>query len=302
MIDQNVIQNLQELIGKINSVFVVLDVNSKPDQVAAGVSFYLALKNLGKDATLFSAEDLSKKYDFFGINEIKTELGKQNLVVSFDYSEEKVDKVSYHIGEESGKFYLTVKPKKGVAPLDSSSVEFSYSGAETDLIVLFGVHDFENLDQLYFGYESLYQDIPLVVVHHFDPNIGGWVVDTSGNVDAAETMVGLIESLGATITPEMATNLLNSIENSTKFFSSLSTTAETFETVAKLIRAGARRSKLNSDRRVDESQDVQPDSENDFLVNHEQSFASQKEGEISPQQPPKNTTVPAPKKNHKNSK
>jgi len=241
--NQDKLNNLKELLINAETILIILAANSNYDQTASASSLYLAIKSLDKDVSLLSPKE-NKFSNIAGIDQIKTKLGNQNLVVSFDYDEIAVDKVSYHIGEESKKFYLTVKPQKGHKPLDSSSVNFSYTGAEADLVILVGIHDLESLDQLYLGYEALYQDATVVTIHKFEPEeIGSIKLDVSNSLCISEAMVEILASLELNLNPEIATNLLSAIEKVTNSFSSLSTTAETFETVAKLMKAGARRVK-----------------------------------------------------------
>jgi hypothetical protein len=178
-----------------------------------------------------------------GVQDLNTQLGKQNLVIEFDYEESAVDKVSYHIGEESGKFYLTIKPKKGSKPLDKSRVDFTYAGADADLIFLVGVHDLETLDQLYFGYEPLYENAFVVTLNSFKPELGNVQIDLSGGSSLSESLVGLLTGLEIPVTEEMATNLLRGIEQATDNLQSFAASADTFEVVAKLLRSGARRAK-----------------------------------------------------------
>ena len=242
MIALEQVNSLKEYFQSSESIAVILGQKPTVDQLALASALYEGCKNLGKEVGLYSPKKISDEH-FSSLNELQTELGKQNLVVSFDYNEDAVDKVSYHIGEETNKFFLTVKPKKGVKPLDPKSVEFSYAGADIDLIFLIGVHDLETLDQLYFSYESLYKNNYVVTLHNFKPEIGTTQFDLSSSSSMSESMIDVIESLGMQVDEKMATNLLMGIEHTTKNLQSLSTTAETFEKVARLLRAGARRIK-----------------------------------------------------------
>jgi nanoRNase/pAp phosphatase (c-di-AMP/oligoRNAs hydrolase) len=242
MIALEQVNSLKEYFESSESIAVILGQKPTVDQLALASALYEGCKNLGKEVGLYSPKKIKDEH-FSSLKELQTELGKQNLVVSFDYNEEAVDKVSYHIGEETNKFFLTVKPKKGTKPLDPKSVEFSYAGADIDLIFLIGVHDLETLDQLYFSYESLYKNNYVVTLHNFKPEIGTTQFDLSSSSSMSESMVDVIESLGMQVDENMATTLLMGIEHTTKNLQSLSTTAETFEKVARLLRAGARRIK-----------------------------------------------------------
>jgi hypothetical protein len=239
------VESLKELLESSNSILIILGSDCTLDQTCLATSLYLGLKQQDKNASLLGVDELKSRVkdlgDVVGLSELKNQLGKQNLVVSFDYDEDRVDKVSYHIGEKTNKFYLTVKPKKGHEPLSDKSVEFAYAGAEADIIFLVGVHDLTTLEQLYYGYESLYNDTTIVTINTFEPELGSIKLDFSGKSCMSEVCVDFLESLGIGIDGDMATNLLMSIEESTDGLTSLSATAETFEVMAKLLRVGGKR-------------------------------------------------------------
>jgi len=242
MIDSEKLSHLQHLIPEANTFLVVLGPQATLDQVATATGLYSALQAAGKDVSLLSPSELSPEaYPLELLNEVRTQLGNRDLSISFAYQPEAVDKVSYHIDEESQRFCLVIKPQKGAKPVDNKTVEFEYTGAEADLIFLVGVHNLESLEQLYFGYEQLYTNTNLVTLHTFEPNVGNIKIDTSGTSCMSETTAQLLQQLQLSISAEAATNLLIAIQGATNEFQSLVATAETFETVAYLLRSGARR-------------------------------------------------------------
>jgi hypothetical protein len=210
--------------------------------MVAASALLVGLQVADKEVKLLSSKAPTlkgQKATLTRLSELKTELGHQNLSISFDYSEEAVDKVSYHIGEETNKFYLTVKPKKGYEPLDTNSVEFSYTGAEVDLIILIGVGNLEELEQLYFGYEKLYQDTATISIYDYPTNHGTVKYDVTQTTGYAELIAQMLNQLGLHIDAEHATNLLSALEQTSRGFSSPNTSAESFELVAQLLRLGA---------------------------------------------------------------
>jgi nanoRNase/pAp phosphatase (c-di-AMP/oligoRNAs hydrolase) len=244
MITSDQVTQLKELLSTARSLVVVLSPSPTFDQVASATALMLTLQAQGKEVMLVGP-DRSKisPEELAGIDQLKTELGHQNLHVSFDYNPTSVDKVSYHIDEEQQKFFLVIKPQKGHKPLDTSSVNFTYAGAEADLVFLVGVHQLESLEQLYVGYEELYQNATLVTLHTFEPDLGHIKLNSSGFSSLSEATGTLLLHLATEITAEVATNILAGIEASTENFKSLTTTADTFELVARLMRSGARRLK-----------------------------------------------------------
>lgn len=236
--------NLAEAIVKIksyldnaSSVLVLCPANATREQVVSAFAIQQALKLSGKEASLYSpAKPFLPEYPHV-TDSTRTELGNQNLVISFEYSPQTVDKVSYHIGEDSNKFYLTIKPQKGSEPPDSSGVEFSYSGAEADLIICVGVANLENLEQLYYGYEDLYEQSPLIGIDSKNISLGTINIDKSNHL--SEQTANIIRGLGLAIDPDSATMLLREIDGFTNKLQDDNITAETLETFAYLMRSGA---------------------------------------------------------------
>lgn len=207
--------------------------------MVATSALYSGLQIADKEVKLLGVDEPRQKFSIKKLDDLKTEIGHQNLLVSFDYNEEAVDKVSYHIGEETNKFYLTIKPKKGYEPLKSDTVEFSYTGAEADLVILVGVSSLEELEQLYFGYEKLYQDSAVIAINEYQTSFGTVKYDLEESTSYSELVAVLMNETELVIDQESATQLLSGIEQESKGFRSPKTSADTFEVVAKLMRLGA---------------------------------------------------------------
>lgn len=161
MIDQQQIDKLKEMFELSHSPLFIFPTTTDVDLFAASYSLF-SFFNMRKECRLltpvFDEQTYETVGDYFHPSKIENELGKENLLISFPYQEAQVDKVSYHIGEDGKRFHLTIKPRKGTAPLDSKQVEFSYAGAATDFICLLGVEQLEDLSQLYFAYENIYKN------------------------------------------------------------------------------------------------------------------------------------------------
>ncbi|MDQ3008374.1 MAG: hypothetical protein M3Q81_02145 [bacterium] len=241
MIDQDKTQQLKNLMAEAHSVMILLGPTQNRDQVIAAQALADGLLAKGKNVIMASPMPVNQAWKISGTVETKSEIGNRDLMVSFPFIPESVDKVSYHINENDNKFYLVVKPQSGKEPLAADKVEFSYAGAETDLIILLGVHDLESLQQLYYGYEQLYESTTIVTLHTFEPTIGSLKLDISGASSFSEAVIGIMGALEAPLDETQATQLLSAIEEATDSFRSFSTQPETFEVVAYLMRAGARR-------------------------------------------------------------
>lgn len=241
MIDESLANQYKSLIDTAQTIVVLIPAQATQDQIAVAASLYLSLLRLGKNARLVTPQPVVTKGAILGFEQAQQDLGNQNLTVSFAYTPEQVDKVSYHIAEETGRFYLTIKPKSGYEPLATESVEFSYTGASAELVILVGVSNLEQLEQLYFGYEDLFETVPMVSIHNHTTSFGTLHIDSGSASSSSEVVAQLLFSLGHPVDSDVATNLLLGIEWGTASLSSPTASAETFEVVAQLLRAGARR-------------------------------------------------------------
>lgn len=229
-----------EYVQKADTALVILGPEPTFDQQLAAASLHLLLKKMGKKTSLLGVESI-KNPTISGLQDLKTDVGYKNLVISFDYIETAVHNVSYHIDEEQDKFYLTIKPQPGHEPLDKDAVQTKYAGADSDLIILFGVDELENLKQLYLGYEELYQNARILTINSSKPNYQGFYLNSDEYSSQCELISQLAAGLKIEIEPEVATNLFAGIQYETNNFIDPKASADTFEAVARLLRFGAKR-------------------------------------------------------------
>lgn len=251
MIDQAQTNKLKDILALSKNALIVFPEEENLDLFLATYclhSFLAARQDVRLLTPKFKQKIPTQLNDFIDIKLIEHELGKENLLISFPYKEEQVDKVSYYIGEQDKRFYLTIKPKKGVAPLDSSALEFSYAGAQADLLILCGVEDLEKLNQLYFAYENLYKGIDnhLVTINNFIPDFGNLNLDISPCNSYCEAVFYLFKDMGRENDDFLAksnlpTLLLYGIEEKNLGLQASNTSPNTFLTVAELLQLGAMR-------------------------------------------------------------
>lgn len=234
-------ERFSEIVANAQDIAIVVDKHADLDAVSAAASLFIGLQDLGKTVRLFVPNQVKKDERLIGLEQSAPSFGHQNLLISFAYSEEQVDKISYHIGEETKRFYLTVKPKKGAQPLDTSTMELSYTGAEPDVIITVGVSNLEDLDELYIGYEDTYSNTTLIAMHEYEVNFGVLQLTSMGSSSMAEVIVDLLRQLGASFSPAVGTNLLLGIEDKTRGLRYGTLTADTFSAVSDLLRAGGER-------------------------------------------------------------
>lgn len=280
MISQQQVLQIKDFLNSAQSVLVLIDPAADLDVLAASSALFLSLEQSGKDVT-YASPSLPPIVDqnLVGVDRVQTEISNKNLIMSFDYDETAVEKVSYHIGEETNRFYLTVQPKKGHQPLNKNTVDIGYVGAEADLIFMVGVHDYELLEHLYIGNEQLFADTTVISINNFEAPVGDIRLNTAESINISGAVAEIIHQANLEISGDAATNLLLSIEETTDSFRSLSITPDLLETAAWLMRQGARRMRKTSSFIHDKpkAQEVNINKKN---VISKQKTVSKKEGSL----------------------
>lgn len=224
-------------IESANSILVLLPQNPDFDNVASGLSLYLALLGT-KDISIVCSTPMRVEFNrLVGVNKITTDLGNKNLVLRIaDYNASDIERVSYDI--ENGQFKLTVIPKPTLAPPKKEQVVFSYSGVAADLVILISgkskadfpalaSKDLEGVNIMHIGINSL-ADIEAM----------SFAKAASSTSEAVATT---LKSAGFEFDPDNATNLVMGIDEGSQGYSGDGVTADTFQIVADLMRAGGRR-------------------------------------------------------------
>lgn len=231
--------SFKNLIESAKSIVIILPVNPELDQVASGLSLYLALRDK-KDVNISCPTPMVVEFNrLVGVNKVSPDLGNKNLSLKFnDYQASDIERVSYDI--EDGQFKLTVIPKPGLSSPKKEQVEFSYSGVSGDTIILVGGESQDSFPAL------ASKDILSAKVIHVGiralPSTERSVLSFARpGSSISEVVYPLISEIGANTDSDMATNLLAGIEDASKNFTGELVTAETFEIIAHLLRAGGTR-------------------------------------------------------------
>lgn len=239
---------VKQALQNAQTVLILLPQNPPLDAVAAGLALYLALTKSQLNTIIGCTTEMTVNFNrLFGVDKIKPRIGNQNLVISFAYPEDSLEKVSYDKDLANKKFNLTIEPKAGMLPLDPGQVEYSHTGSNADLIFVIGVRSLEDLGHLYQQEKKLLDDKQktLVNLSHLDKNAQFGTVNlydptVSGSSEITFTV---LKALGLPIKQDIATNLLAGIESATNNLTTASS-ADTFEVIAQLMRLGAKKGHL----------------------------------------------------------
>lgn len=229
--------SFSSLIENANSVLILLPTKPTFDQVAGALGLYLSLKDT-KTVSISCPSPMVVDFNrLVGVDKISTELGDKNLTLRFpNYDAENIERVSYDI--ENGEFKLTVIPKPGFVSPKKDQIDINYSGVASDTVILIG-----GKNESHFPAISSKNLLGANLVH-----IGTRVLEVSADKSilsfarpassTAELIGILIAEMGLSYDHDIATNLLMGLEQGSLNFTGSDVTADTFQLVANLLRAG----------------------------------------------------------------
>jgi|SRR3989344_3275629 len=153
-----VTDQFKDLIMKAKKVLILIGADVNADTVSAGLALADLLKSRGVDSHLVSEGSLPSELSVLsGFEQIKNNLEPKNLVISFNYAKNPIEKISYKI--DGDILSLIVKPKIGGINLDE--VQTSFVGGDYNLIVLLGVSEVKDLKN-YNYYKDLFESLPTI--------------------------------------------------------------------------------------------------------------------------------------------
>jgi nanoRNase/pAp phosphatase (c-di-AMP/oligoRNAs hydrolase) len=234
----------QQALTSAQTVLVAAPREPKFDHIASSLALFLSLKKAGKSVSIACPDEMTVEFSsLVGVDKVGQKLGGKNLMISFDYLEDSIEKVSYNI--EENKFNLLIQPKVGFPPLSPDKVSYNYSGG-SDLIFVIGAQKLEDLGKLYTQEKESYQQKTVINLDVDPQNSQFGKIDLLNPAasSCSEITASLIATLKLPIDQDVATNLLLGIEKATQGFSLPTTSALTFEMAAFCLRAGGRRTQV----------------------------------------------------------
>ncbi|QQG47754.1 MAG: hypothetical protein HY044_01535 [Candidatus Woesebacteria bacterium] len=229
------------------SIVILLPTNPYFDQVAAGLSLYLSLKDKF-DVSIASPSPMLVEFNrLVSVDKIKTELGNKNLIIKFsNYDAENIDRVSFDV--EGKVAYLKVIPKPSFAPPKKEQIEAQYSGVLADLAILIG-----GGSEIHFPAINTKDFLDVKLVHvgirELRLNEGREVISFARQASSiSELVANLIKENELKLNEDISSNLLMGIEEGTRNFTGIDVTADTFLTFGQLMKAGGKRMQKVSER------------------------------------------------------
>lgn len=238
----NDITKIKELLDKSPEVLIVMHERPTFDSVGSALALSLGLTSLGKKVTVACPDPMTVELSsFVGVNKIVTELGKKNFVISLDYVDGSIEKVSYNI--EGDKFNLVVEPRVGFESFSQDKVHFSHAGTAANLIIAVDTIHLGGLKKLYESDKELFASKPVINIDRH-PNNAHYGHTNMVNPQASSTVevvAQLLAGLGVKLTEDIATNILNALYGATNNFQNGNVTATAFELAGACMKVGGKR-------------------------------------------------------------
>jgi nanoRNase/pAp phosphatase (c-di-AMP/oligoRNAs hydrolase) len=230
-------QQIIERLKKANNVLVTVSNNPSVDQLAACIGLSLALNKLDKHATAVYSGETPSTIEFLKPEETleKTTDSLRDFIISLDKS--KADKLRYKVEENVVRIFIT--PYR--TSISDKDLEFSQGDFNVDVVVAIGVHEQKELDQAITAHGRILHDATIVTVNNTDGgDLGGVNWNDKGASSLSEMAATLTTELGTDVLDsQIATALLTGIVAETDRFSNEKTSANTMNTSAALMAAGA---------------------------------------------------------------
>ncbi len=238
---QKDIVKVKELIEAAKSILVVTHENPSADSVGSTLAAYLGLIGLGKIVTVACPSAMTVALSsFIGVNKFVSELGKKNFVISLDYVDGSIEKVSYNI--EGDKFHLVIEPRPN-HEFDEKKVHFSNQGTVADLIIAIDTIHLGGLKHLYETEKDLFASKSIINIdrHANNAHFGAVNLVDPAASSTAEMVAQILSGIGVKLTVDIANNLMNSLYVATDNFTSPIISAAAFDVAAVCARAGAKK-------------------------------------------------------------
>lgn len=247
--DNQAHNRIKDLLSQHNQVGIVLSKNPHVDHAAAGLSLYLAVRQLGKQAVVASPTAPTVEIsNLVGIDKVKNSLGTDgaDLTVAFPYKEGEIEKVSYTL--ENG--YLNIVVKAGDKGLSFQDKDIQFKRAEgkvPPLMFFVGVSRLTDLGNMF--NPDAFKNTTIVNIDNRPDNQGfGDVIMVSPKFSSvSEQVAHLLTQLemGLDVDQDIAQNLLSGISHATNDFQDPKTSYLAFEMAGVLMRKGATRQRTS---------------------------------------------------------
>jgi nanoRNase/pAp phosphatase (c-di-AMP/oligoRNAs hydrolase) len=236
------ITKVKELLDKANDILVVTHEHPTFDSIGSSLALYLGLVSLGKKVSIVCPDAMTVELSsFIGVNKFAQDLSRKNFIISLDYEDGSIEKVSYNI--EGNKFNLVVEPRPGHDGFSQDNVHYSYGGTTADMIFTVDTIHLGGLKKVYEANKELFSGKPVVNIdrHPNNAQYGQMNIIDPQSSSTAEVVSQFLSGIGVRLAPDIATNVLNALYGATNAFQTAHVNAQAFELAAACLKAGGKR-------------------------------------------------------------
>lgn len=239
---ETALQKAKDMVMAAKDIAVVTHGSPNMDSMGASLALMLGLTSLGKQATVICPDPMTVALSsFVGVDKVVRDFGKKNFVISLDYDDGSIEKVSYNI--EGKKFNLVVEQRPGFAPMTSDKAHYSYQGVNADLLITVDTQNFAQFGGVYDHNKDMFAGKQIINIdcHDANTNYGIMNLVDPGASSTSELVAEFMATLGVKLTADIATNLLNAIYDGTRNFENPNVTSMAFEVASVCLKAGGKR-------------------------------------------------------------
>lgn len=236
------ITRVKELLDKATNVVVATHEHPNFDSIGSALTLSLGLTSLGKKVTVVCPDPMTVELSsFIGVQKVIREISSKNFVISLDYVDGSIEKVSYNI--EGNKFNLVIEPRPGFEGFSEDKVHYTHGGASADLILTVDTIHLGGLKKVYEDNKELFTGKPVINIdrHPNNAKYGAVNLVNPQASSTAEVVSQLLSHIGVALTPDIATNVLNALYGATNNFQNPNVSVESFELAAACLKAGGKR-------------------------------------------------------------
>jgi nanoRNase/pAp phosphatase (c-di-AMP/oligoRNAs hydrolase) len=240
---QTGLPKIKEQIEKAKTIVIATGNTPSMDSIGSTLSLYLGLIGIGKTVSVVCPTPMTVEFSsFVGANKLETAIGgKRNFVISLDYQEGSIEKVSYNI--EGNKFNLVIEPRPGFEDFSEDKVQYTHFGGQADLIITVNTMKLDDLGPVYEENKEFFREKPIVNIDFQKENtLYGAINLIDANVSSMTELIAVVMSFcGVKLSEDIATNLLNALIDATDQFQSDRVNARTYEVASVCMKAGAKK-------------------------------------------------------------
>lgn len=236
------IRAFQEALEAAKSVLILLPQNPDVDGVASALSLKLAIE-AGREVTVACVSQMTVEYNrLVGVETITDNPVNKNLIIEFDkVVSPAVDRVTW---ESADTLKLIVIPKPGYAAPTQNQFSLNYAGVNVDLVIVVKAENKASLGSIAENTDIFSATSKVVLISNFPTQgfLSPIEIINPQAICTSEVVFELLEEMAITLSPDIATNLLQGIKYGSASFQNV--TSKTFTAASVLVESGANRGTL----------------------------------------------------------